>query len=99
MQVHDLVTAAQQLPQAWRSTVLGQAAGAHVKVLRMDGQAYPDEVHPCDEALLVLEGAMYLVVDGATVSVHTGQMVIVPAGTAHAVAPGSHGTLVIVDQP
>ena len=98
MQVHDLATAAQLLPQAWRSTVLGQAAGANVKVLCMDGQAYPDEVHPYDEALLVLEGAMHLVVDGATVSIHTGQMVIVPAGTAHGVAPGSHGTLVIVDQ-
>ncbi len=99
MQVHDLFLTASQLPRAWRSTLLGQAAGASLKVLRMDGQAYPDEVHSYDEALLVLDGAMHLVVDGAKVSVHSGQMVIVPAGTAHGVAPGSQGTLVIVDQP
>lgn len=99
MQVHDLFLTAGQLPQTWRSTILGQAAGANLKVLRMDGQAYPDEVHPYDEALLVLEGAMHLVVNGAKVSVHSGQMVIVPSGTAHGVAPGSQGTLVIVDRP
>lgn len=87
------------LPQAWRSTILGQAAGANVKVLRMDGQAYPDEMHSYDEALMVLDGVMHLLVDGATVSVNAGQMVIVPAGIAHGVAPGSHGTLVIVDPP
>jgi len=30
--------------------------------------------------------------------VEAGEMVIVPAGQAHAVAPGSHGSLVIVDR-
>lgn len=99
MQVHDLLLTSIQLPQAWQSTLLGQAAGANIKVLRMDAQAYPDEVHPYDEALLVLDGVMHLTVGGATVSVYSGQMVIVPAGTAHGVAPGSQGTLVIVDRP
>ncbi len=47
----DLLAAARAQPQAWRSVVLGQAAGANVKVLRMDDAPYPDEQHDFDEAL------------------------------------------------
>jgi quercetin dioxygenase-like cupin family protein len=90
---------ARALPGAWRSTVLGQAAGANLKVLRMDAAAYPAESHDFDEALLVLDGQMNLEMLGETVAVTAGSMVIVPAGVPHAVAPGSHGTLLIVDAP
>jgi quercetin dioxygenase-like cupin family protein len=94
----NLIDAAQALPTAWRSTVLGQAAGANVKVLRMDAAAYPDEWHDFDEALLVLDGQMNLDIRGQRVEVSAGEMFIVPAGVPHAVAPGSHGTLVIIDR-
>jgi len=87
-----------ELPQAWRSSVVGKAADATIKVLRMDGSAYPDEVHPFDEALLVLEGQMNLDIRGQVIKVVAGELIIVPAGQPHAVAPGSHGTLVIVDK-
>lgn len=63
----------------------------------MDGQQYPDEVHGFDEALLVLDGVMRLVIEGSTVDVHAGEVYVVPAGRPHAVAAGSHGVLVIVD--
>ena len=33
----------------------------------------------------------------AFIDVRTGQMYLVEAGVAHAVLPGSHGTLVIID--
>jgi quercetin dioxygenase-like cupin family protein len=94
-----LTDTARALPTAWRSTVLGQAAGANLKLLRMDAAAYPDESHDFDEALLVLDGQMNLAILGQTVAVVAGSMVIVPAGVPHAVAPGSHGTLLIVDAP
>lgn len=93
----DLRARAAALPQAWRSAVVGQAAGANVKVLRMDGTAYPDEVHEFDEALLVLDGQMRLELAGAVIEVGAGEVCLVPAGAPHAVAPGSHGTLVILD--
>lgn len=89
---------AEHLPVAWRSTILGQAGGANIKVLRMDDAAYPSEVHDFDEALLVISGVMRLEVAGAVPRVEGGEMVIVPAGQPHAVAPGSHGSLVIVDR-
>jgi quercetin dioxygenase-like cupin family protein len=93
----DLVALALSLPSAWHSTVVGQAAGANLKVLRMDGQAYPDESHPFDEALLVLEGHMNLRLGTEDIRVSAGEVYIVPAGIPHAVAEGSHGTLVIID--
>ncbi|PTT74933.1 cupin [Pelomonas sp. HMWF004] len=89
---------ASQLPDAWRSVVVGRAAGANVKVLRMDDRAYPNEAHDFDEALLVLEGQMNLQLHGEIVTVRQGEVFIVPAGVPHAVAPGSGGTLVIIDQ-
>lgn len=93
-----LISTANQLPRAWASTIVGQAAGCNVKVLRMDGAAYPDESHDFDEALLVLDGCMRLDLQGQVTEVNAGEVFIVPAGVPHAVAPGSHGTLVIIDR-
>ncbi|MDD5028698.1 MAG: hypothetical protein PHH58_04215 [Rhodoferax sp.] len=41
---------------------------------------------------------MKLEVAGAVLCVKAGELVIVPAGQAHAVAPGSYGTLMMVDR-
>ncbi|MCH8617943.1 cupin domain-containing protein [Undibacterium sp. TS12] len=94
----NLISTAQSLPMAWRSTILGKAGGAQVKVLRMDDAAYPDETHDFDEALIVLDGQMNLDIGGETIVVKAGELYLVPANIPHAVAAGSHGTLVIVDQ-
>ncbi|MFF5472550.1 hypothetical protein [Streptomyces achromogenes] len=45
------------------------------------------------------DGRMEPAVQGAPVAVGPGEMYRVPAGTAHAVGPGSHGTLLIVEVP
>jgi len=94
----DLLAVSSELASAWRSEVVGKAAGANVKVLRMDGAEYPNETHSFDEALLVIEGAMNLYLNSEAVQVSAGEVYIVPAGVPHAVAPGSHGTLVIIDR-
>lgn len=60
----ELVRAASSLPDAWRSVVVGKAANANLKVLRMDGLAYPNETHEFNEALLVLDGQMKLEPNG-----------------------------------
>ena len=93
----DLTSFASSLPAAWRSTVIGRPGGANFKVVRMDRSGYPEEVHSFDEALLVLDGQLNLCIDGNDVSVAAGQVYIVPAGRPHAVAPGSSGTLIIID--
>ncbi len=94
----DLAASAASLPDAWRSQVVGRAGGANFKVLRMDASAYPDECHDFDEALLVLEGQMNLEIQNAVLAVRAGEVFIVPAGVPHAVAAGSSGVLIIIDQ-
>nr|BEK64562.1 hypothetical protein KPHV_17890 [Kitasatospora purpeofusca] len=95
----DLSAAASALPTPWESQVLEQVGTAAVKVLRMDGRPLPVEVHDNPEALLVLSGRLELVVDGVEFTVGPGELHRIPARTAHAVRPGSEGTLLIVEVP
>ncbi|QZA81636.1 cupin domain-containing protein [Deefgea piscis] len=94
----NLNAQALSLSHAWRSTILGQAAGANIKVLRMDESKFSEEVHDFDEALIVLEGKMNLSLNGSCVEVNAGELFIVQAGILHAVEAGSYGTLIIVDK-
>ena len=96
MSLVDLKLAAAQ-SQAWKSSVLATVGGANIKVMRMDGAPYPDESHDYPEGLLVVDGQLNLTVGSNAITVRAGEIFIVPAGVAHAVAPGSTGTLVIFD--
>ncbi|MEU9112641.1 cupin domain-containing protein [Streptomyces sp. NPDC048483] len=78
--------------------MLGRVGSACVKVLRMNGLPVAEESHDDAEALLVLDGRLELDVDGDRVPVGAGELYLVPAGTRHAVRPGSHGTLLIVER-
>ncbi|MFF3688032.1 cupin domain-containing protein [Streptomyces sp. NPDC002187] len=95
----NVVETAAALPAAWSSYSLGKVGAACVKVLRMDSSPVQEEAHGADEVLLVLDGRLELLVEGIEVAVETGEMYRVPAGARHAVGPGSHGTLVIVEEP
>jgi quercetin dioxygenase-like cupin family protein len=95
----DLNAAARALPQAWSSTLIARFGTGRLKVLRMDGAPYPEETHDYPEGLLVLDGRMLLTIGSATATVGPGELYVVPPGIAHAVAPGSTGTLVILDEP
>lgn len=88
---------AEKLPAFWKSTIIGQSGNCNIKILKMDGQQYPDETHDYNEALIVIKGKMLLVVHDETVEVAEGEMYLAPAGVPHSVAPGSHGTLMIID--
>lgn len=93
----NLVETAAGLPEAWSSQRMGLVGAACVKVLRMDELPVEEESHGAAEALLVLDGRLELEVDGMPVSVRAGELFMVAAGAAHAVRPGSRGTLVIVE--
>jgi mannose-6-phosphate isomerase-like protein (cupin superfamily) len=93
----DFNSVAKTLPAAWKSTVVGKVGAANIKVLRMDEQPYAQETHDYNEGLLVVDGELRLQVGQDEVVVEAGQMYLAQAGTAHAVLPGSSGTLVIID--
>ena len=97
MSHHNLNDVARQLPDAWRSVVLTRVGDTQLKVTRMDGSPYAEEVHVCTEALLVIDGQLNLLVAGQPVTVRSGELYVVPAGVPHAVAAGSAGTLIILD--
>lgn len=60
----DLNQQAAELPEAWRSAVLGRVGAANIKVLRMDARSIADEVHDYSEGLLVISGHLRLQVAG-----------------------------------
>ncbi|MEN2472633.1 cupin domain-containing protein [Burkholderia sp. GS2Y] len=97
MSLVDFKSVAAGQAVAWKSTIVGEVGPARIKVLRMDAQPYEAEVHDYNEGLLVLDGKLMLEVDAETVVVEAGQMYLALAGTRHAVLPGSHGTLAIID--
>lgn len=88
---------ADALPTFWKSSILAQAGNSNIKILKMDGQRFPAETHDYTEALVVLDGKMFLTVAGEPVEVSGGEMYLMHAGVAHSVDPGSHGTLMIID--
>ncbi|WEF33535.1 cupin domain-containing protein [Pseudoduganella chitinolytica] len=88
---------ADALPTFWKSSVLAQVGTSNIKVLKMNGQSYPAETHDYTEALVVLDGKMFLSVNGEPVEVAEGEMYLMRAEVPHAVEPGSHGTLMIID--
>lgn len=93
----DLIETANNLPSSWKSQIVGTTLETNIKVLRMDGEAYPVETHEYAETLIVVDGCMNLSILGHTVPLRSGQMYLVPAGIQHGVAPGSRGTLLILD--
>ncbi len=97
MSFSDLGAIARDLPAAWKSTVLANIGMANIKILRMDEMPAAEEVHDYDELLLVVGGRLMLEVSGEPIMVDAGQMYLARAGVAHAVLPGSHGSLLIID--
>lgn len=97
MPLLSLDSLSSQLPSPWKSRLVGQVGPARIKVLRMDAQAYAEETHDYNEGLLVTHGCLHLSIGAERVTVMAGQMYLVEAGVAHAVLPGSHGSLVIID--
>lgn len=54
-----------------------------MKVLRMDEMPFGEETHDHNEALIVINGDMELAIEGAALTVSSGEIVIMPANTPH----------------
>jgi mannose-6-phosphate isomerase-like protein (cupin superfamily) len=99
MSTGSLTTLAGALSDVWRSRLLGQVGQANIKLIKMGGEGIPDESHTgFEELLVVIEGQMTLVVDDKTFSLEAGDYYLVPKEAVHRVLPGSHGTLLLIDE-
>lgn len=94
----DISAFANKLPAAWESRVISRVGSAALKILRMDGQALPEEVHGYTEVLLVLEGVLHLESEGRALAIVAGELFEARPGVPHRVLAGSQGTLLIIDQ-
>lgn len=97
MSLVDFELIARGLASDWKSLVVGEVGGSRLKVMRMSQLPYEEEIHSYNEGLLVIEGELKLKVAGEEISVDSGKMFLVKAGTPHEVLAGSHGTLVVID--
>lgn len=93
----DLIAAARDLPEVWRSHIVGRTGNARIKLLRMDASTHAEETHDYSEALLVLQGRLELSVAGQRRTIDAGELLMVNAHQPHAICAGSSGILLIID--
>lgn len=94
----DLVGHARLLGPAWSGKLVGRPGGVGLKLFKVDAAGLAREMHPgYDEALLMLEGAIDLVMDDVQVPLRAGDLQIIPAGSWHEILPGGHGSFLLVD--
>ncbi|WNJ77440.1 cupin domain-containing protein [Cedecea neteri] len=99
MSTGSLPTLAGTLSDIWRSRLLGQVGRANIKLIKMGGEGIPNESHAgFAELLVVIEGQMTLVVNEKTFTLDAGDYYLVPKEAVHRVLPGSHGTLLLIDE-
>ena len=70
------------------------APGREVIQVRVDiepGYSFPRHTHPGEEIIYVIEGSLEYEIDGKPVTVKTGDVLFVPAGTVHAVKNAGSG--------
>jgi len=94
----DLISNAQLLGPNWSGKLMGRPGGVGLKLFKVDAGGLAREMHPgYDEALLMLEGAVDMVMEGVHVSLRAGDLQIIPAGIWHEILPGGHGSFLLVD--
>lgn len=73
---------------------IGRNDGAEVSsfvISHRRGEDSGSHRHPCEETFVVQDGAAELAVDGETLTVEAGTIVVVPAGTVHSFKGASGG--------
>lgn len=82
----SLADAAAALPELWSPRILAQVNDQYLKVARIQGE-FPWHHHEHDDELfLVLKGALTIgraVDDGGPVTLHPGEVFVVPRGVRH----------------
>lgn len=78
--------------------IIGELNGQHVKLVRVEGDKVPWHTHAEeDELFWVLEGELKILERDDFVTLHPGEMYIVPRGREHRVVPLGHVKLVLFE--
>lgn len=86
------------LPDGWQARSLADFGCVRAKLFKVDPAGLAEECHlDWDEALLMVDGDLTLVLDGVRVVLQTGDFLLIPRGVPHRILPGGHGAFVLLD--
>ncbi|MCP4901163.1 MAG: cupin domain-containing protein [bacterium] len=78
--------------------IVGELNGQHVKLARLEGDKVPWHTHEDeDELFLVLEGELEVQQRDSVVTLHEGELTVVPRGCEHRVIPNGHVKLLLFE--
>jgi mannose-6-phosphate isomerase-like protein (cupin superfamily) len=79
----DLVAAAGSLVRHWSPEIVARLNDYEVKVARLAGEFVRHRHAETDELFLVLSGTLTIRMDDGDVTLHAGQLYVVPRGVEH----------------
>jgi len=83
MQVVNLAEKFSLFTETWTPKIIGELNGQHVKLARLKGEfvwhSHKDE----DEMFLIIQGSLVIQFRDKTVTLHPGEMIIIPRGVEH----------------
>jgi mannose-6-phosphate isomerase-like protein (cupin superfamily) len=83
MQVVNLAEKFSLFTETWSPKIIGELNGQHVKLARLKGEfvwhSHKDE----DEMFLIIQGSLVIQFRDKTVTLHPGEMIIIPRGVEH----------------
>jgi len=77
-------------------TLLDKKAGSLTLFSFDQGQGLSEHVSPYDATVLVIDGTATLVIGGKTLTVQTGEMVIMPANVPHALQADARFKMLLI---
>lgn len=87
-----------QFSDTFSPKIIGELNGQHVKVVRVEGDKVPWHSHDKeDELFWVLEGELQILERDGSVTLHPGELYIVPQGREHKVIPQGHVKLILFE--
>jgi mannose-6-phosphate isomerase-like protein (cupin superfamily) len=93
----DLRKKARQIPEPWSPRVVAELNDYQFKVVRIEGDFVWHAHTETDEAFLVLEGELRIDLRDRSVTLHPGELFVVPKGLEHKPFALGEVTLLLVE--
>jgi len=83
MQVVNLAEKFSLFTETWSPKIIGELNGQHVKLARLKGEFVWHSHKNEDEMFLIIQGSLVIQFRDKTVTLHPGEMIIIPRGVEH----------------
>lgn len=93
----DLKQTGKQITKAWSPKLLANLNNHEVKVAKFKDEFVWHQHSEADELFLVLEGRFDMKLEGETIPLKEGEMIIVPKGVMHCPMSKEGATVLLID--